>query len=87
MNRKEFDEIVLKKTKEKGLIMSRVPEKTRLEFIKFAEEEFADDRGMLLKKLMDDYKEYAKLKEMFFNNRINIKIVVENQMRDKDGTD
>lgn len=65
MNREEFNGVVLKKMKEKGLIMSRVPVKTRDEFIKFAEEEFADDRGMLLHEVWRVYKQMINIQETF----------------------
>jgi len=45
-------EIVLNKLKTKGLMISRVPEPTRTEFIEFAEAEFAGDYGMTIKQLM-----------------------------------
>jgi len=48
--------IILNKVKSLGLIMSRVPEPARSEFLKFAEEEFADDRGMALNHLWFNYK-------------------------------
>lgn len=50
--------IVLRKVKTQGLIISRFPEPTRSEFIEFAEKEFADDYGMLLKHLWDIFKMY-----------------------------
>lgn len=48
--------IILNKAKAEGLVMSRVPKDTRNEFIKFAEDQFAGDYGMLLQHLMNSYK-------------------------------
>jgi len=39
----------------KGLVISRVPQKKKSMFIKLAEEEFADDYGMCLSSLLDYY--------------------------------
>jgi hypothetical protein len=48
--------IVLKRVKSQGLMMSRVPQNTRDEFVRIAEEEFAGDYGLFLKSLLDDSK-------------------------------
>ena len=42
-----------KVTKPNSLFINRIPEKTRLEFIKLAKEEFDSDYGFLVKHLMD----------------------------------
>lgn len=47
--------IVLVRAKTQGLVMSRVPKQTRELFMKIAEEEFADDYGLLLKFLLDEF--------------------------------
>jgi len=49
-------EIVLKDIKTKGLMISRVPEIARSEFIDLSTLEFAGDYGMALKHLLDHYK-------------------------------
>ena len=49
-------EIVLKDIKTKGLMISRVPEIARSEFIDLSTSEFAGDYGMALKHLLDHYK-------------------------------
>jgi hypothetical protein len=41
--------------------MSRVPEKTRTEFIEFANGEFADDYGMCLHYIWDCFKHYQQI--------------------------
>ena len=44
-----------------GLVMSRVPENTRKEFIEFAKGEFADDFGMTLHYIWDCFKHYQQI--------------------------
>jgi hypothetical protein len=44
-----------------GLVMSRVPEPTRSEFIEFANGEFAGDYGLLLRELWSCYKHYQQI--------------------------
>ena len=60
----EIKEIVLK-YRETRLNISRVPKKTKEEFIKFAEEEFEGDYGMLLKELWEKYKDYSMIQQTF----------------------
>ena len=58
-----FDNIVLRE-KEKRLSISRVPRKTKEEFVAFANEEFEEDYGMCLKHVWDQY----KIWKMYFEN-------------------
>ena len=51
----KIDNIRKRITGEPALSISRIPEKTRLAFIKFADKEFCSDRGMALKFLMDNF--------------------------------
>lgn len=44
-----------------GLVMSRVPEKTRTEFVEFAKGEFEDDYGMCLHYIWDCFKHYQQI--------------------------
>lgn len=44
-----------------GLVMSRVPEKTRAEFVEFAKGEFADDFGMTLHYIWECFKHYQQI--------------------------
>ena len=64
---------VLKKAKTQGLVISRIPKSTREEFVKFAEEQFADDYGLLLKHIWDEFKKSQILEITFFEN-INMKL-------------
>jgi hypothetical protein len=48
-------EIVLRKTRADGLIMSRVPKRIRDNFIKLSEDEFAGDYGMALAFLWNNF--------------------------------
>ena len=59
----EFNEIVLR-DKEKRLSISRVPKKTKEEFIAFANEEFEEDYGMCLKHVWDSFKMW----KLYFEN-------------------
>ena len=63
VSNKEFDELN-KKIRKTGLVMSSVPKNTRDEFVKFAEEEFADNYGACLKYVWDNF----KLWKLFFEN-------------------
>ncbi len=58
-----FNDIVLRE-KERRLSISRVPKKTKEEFIEFANEEFEEDYGMCLKYVWDNFKMW----KMFFEN-------------------
>ena len=53
-----------------GLVMSRVPDKTRKEFIEFANGEFAEDYGQALKWYIDQANEYQKVKKILLNEEI-----------------
>ncbi len=55
--------VVLKKIRSDGLVMSRVPKNCRDEFIKFSEDEFADDRGMCFKYVWEIFKKTMNLEE------------------------
>jgi len=63
VSKEEFNEIVLRE-KERKLFISRVPKKTREEFVNFADEEFESDYGMTLKYVWDNF----KLWKVFFEN-------------------
>lgn len=59
-----YDEIKALKEKIRnnlGLVMSRVPEQTRKEFIEFANGEFAEDYGMTLHYVWDCFKHYQQI--------------------------
>jgi len=57
-----FKEIVLR-DKEKRLSISRVPKKTKEEFVALANEEFEEDYGMCLKYVWDNFKMWKMLFE------------------------
>ena len=63
------DEIIFKKLKTSGLVIGNIPKNTRDEFVRFAEEEFADNYASCLKHLWDNY----KLWKVFFEN-IDLKL-------------
>ena len=55
---------IQERVKAKGLVINRVPENIRNEFVAFAEEEFCEDYGMTLKYIWDNF----KLWKLFFEN-------------------
>jgi hypothetical protein len=57
----EFKDLKEKIKNNLGLVMSRVPEKTRKEFIEFANGEFAEDYGMTLHYVWDCFKHYQQI--------------------------
>lgn len=61
-------EIVLRKAKSQGIVISRIPINTRNIFTELAEQEFADDYGLCFKAILDDFLEYQKLKYIFIDN-------------------
>ena len=68
-----------KKIKETSLVISRVPKRTKEEFIVLANAEFCGDYGMLLHDILEQALEYQAMKITFFEN-INMKLdnVLEN---------
>lgn len=64
----EINGLVLRE-KEKSLHISRIPRKTKEEFVAFAEEEFAGDYGMLIKWLMDLAKD-----SIFYKQNVDTKL-------------
>jgi len=66
---KEFN----KKVRAKGLVMSRIPEKTRELFVNIANEEFCSDYGLCLKWCLDEVLEFQKMKIIFGEN-LNMKL-------------
>jgi len=82
MDRKQFEEKILKPIKERGIVMSRVPERTRNEFIEFAENEFCDDRGMCFKWLFTQAMEYQKMKKVLFNIKLIKEFCEQNEKKD-----
>ena len=55
---------IQEKVKTQGIIMNRVPDSTRQEFIKFSKDEFCDDRGLCFKYVWDQF----KIWKLFFEN-------------------
>ena len=79
MDKEEFDDVVYKKVKSQGLVISRVPKHTREEFIEFADEEFASDYGMCLKYLWDNHALFMTIISGFDSKLDYIKTLLENQ--------
>ena len=61
----------------KGLVISRITPQYKDYFKSLAKEEFCDDYGMTLVSLLKDSIEYNRLKEMFFNNQLNVKLLLD----------
>ena len=57
----EFKELKEQIRNNLGLVMSRVPEKTRKEFVEFANGEFASDYGCTLVFVWDCFKHYQQI--------------------------
>ncbi len=66
-----------KKIERKGIVISRLPEWAKEVFKARAREEFCDDYGMCLAAMLKECGEYHKLKEMFFENNLNLKKISE----------
>ena len=60
-----MNEIVLKE-KERSLHISRIPKKTKEDFVKFADEEYVSDYGMAFKFCFDQAMEYQMMKPLIF---------------------
>jgi hypothetical protein len=54
--------------KKNWLVMSRVPPRVKDEFIKYANDEFCGDYGMVLKQVWEQFKEYQFMKSQLFGN-------------------
>ena len=70
---------IQEKVKSSGIVISRVPNKTRDDFVAIADLEFAGDYGLLLKYLLEQAIEYQSMKATFFEN-IDMKLnhIIEN---------
>lgn len=60
----------------KGLMISRVPKKVKTIFKDLAKEEFCDDYGMTLREILYSFLEYQRLKQMFFDNELDIQVLL-----------
>jgi hypothetical protein len=57
-----------KRIKQISLVISRIPKKTKEEFIALANTEFSGDDGMCLKWCLEQAIEYQNMKSIFFQN-------------------
>lgn len=73
MDTKEFKELNTK-IRSKGLVMSRVPQKTRDLFVALAEEEYCGDYGLFLKSVLDGY---LMWKTFFENTSMKLDVLSE----------
>ena len=76
--------IVLKKVKSQGLMMSRVPQRIRDNFVRLAEEEFAGDYGMALSFLWDKFELLSSIMQSW-DTKLNY--IIELLSQDKSSTE
>ena len=79
MEKEEFDKIVLRE-KERRLSISRIPKKTKEEFIDFANEEFCEDYGMAFRDIWEDAKLFRKIKDMLLKDKLKLKLEILNRI-------
>jgi hypothetical protein len=51
---------------QKGLVINRVPQNLKANFLALAENDYSDDYGLTLKAVFDEAMEYRKIKGLFF---------------------
>jgi len=73
MKKEEFNELVLK-DKETRLSISRVPKKTKKDFVELADNEFEGDYGMALKSIFDNF---SLWKMLFENVDMKLDIIID----------
>lgn len=77
---------IQKRIERKGIVISRVPDWAKELFKKRSKEEFCDDYGMCLASMIKECGEYNKLKQLFFENKLNLSsdnFELENENREK----
>ena len=79
MDREEFNDVVLRE-KERRLSISRIPKKTKEEFIDFANEEFCEDYGMAFRDIWEDAKLFRKIKDMLLKDKLKLKLEILNRI-------
>ena len=75
---------IQKKIEQKGLIISRMPNWAKVLIINRAKEEFCDDYGMCMSAILKESLEYNQLKQMFFENELNIKMSFDKEPLEED---
>ena len=73
--KKTIQEIVEKQ----GLAISRIPDFAKQFFKSRAKGEFCNDYGMCLAAMVKESMEYARLKQMFFENNLNVQLLLNGQ--------
>jgi len=63
----------------KGLTISRIPDKYRELFKDLSTEEFCGDYGMALRELLICFFEYQQIKQKLLNNELDIKVILGNK--------
>ena len=67
---------IQKRIAKDGIIISRIPGWAKDLFIVRAKEEFCSDYGMCLSAMIKECGEYNQLKQMFFENDLNVQLVL-----------
>ena len=65
------------KIEKRGMIISRIPEWAKEVIKTTAESEHSDDYGACIAQFIRDANEYRILKDKFFNNDMNVKLILD----------
>lgn len=66
----------------KGLTISRIPDWAKEIFVAMAQEEFCNDYGMCLASMVKECGEYRRLKQLFFEGKMNLGEILDGQTED-----
>jgi len=69
---KKIEEIKSRIDAKTTLHISRIPEKSKTRFMELANEEFADDYGMLLMECLNSYIELRQLKKILYSGEFKL---------------
>lgn len=85
MSKEDIEEIRSRiSIKYPDISIGRLPRKTFDFFTKLAREEFCNDYGMTLRKLVEDSIELEKIKKLLYSSKLDITISLKNEEQDKD---
>jgi len=77
-------DIIYKKIRESGLVMSRVPRDIKELFVNLAGDQFCDDFGLCFKWVFDQAMEYQKMKSILFTDMIDKINYIADNVQEKD---
>jgi len=78
---------IQKRIDRRGIVISRLPDWARELFVDRAKSEFCNDYGMCLASMIKECGEYSKLKNMFFENEMNIQLLFNNPSTEVESSD